>query len=157
MMPTQPYTASADDWALHLARFVATIRPDWQVPGIRAAIHATRTAMPTTTTTDLAAALIELTRRDDLRTPAMLADDGPHWHTGRTPDARPRRAYCQTHDHEAIPCRWCRADQIAGDGPSDPPAWTPSQAAINEAGARRVRAALDTARRSAGEREDEDA
>ena len=94
MMPTN---ASRDDWALALARFVHCLRPDWDVPGIRTAIHAARNL---DSRESIAHALIALTRRDELRTPALLASDGPHWHTGRTPETRVEPARCTIHPHE---------------------------------------------------------
>ena len=112
-----PSTASAGEWALHLARFANTLRPDWDVPGIRAAIH---TARNLGSREDIAHALIELTSRTDLRTPALLTTDGPHWHTGRTPSARIELARCTTYGHEhyaAHNCPACRFDHLGKDTP----------------------------------------
>ena len=91
-MPTAaPNLATADDWALALARFVHCLRTDWDVPGIRAAIHAARHV---DRRESVAIALIELARRDDLRTPALLPEPGAHWQTGRTPGARVTARRC---------------------------------------------------------------
>lgn len=136
MMPT---SASRDDWALHLARFANALRQDWDVPGIRAAIHAARTLGGCE---DIAIALVELSKRRELKTPALLAQDGPHWHTGRTPDVRVTPARCKTHEHEwALNCRSCAVEKF--DPTATPTlAITPEQAERNARGAALVRAAL---------------
>ena len=140
-----PSTASRDDWALALARFAGCLRTDWDVPGIRAAIHQ---AKRLGSREDIAIALVELTRRTDLRTPALLADDGPWWHTGRTPNVRVRETRCDVygHEYERLPCKACVVDgQIAAAeevNQPDPLAWTPRQAQLNADGARTARAAL---------------
>lgn len=138
-----PSTASRDDWALALARFTNCLRPDWDVPGIRAAIHQARSLA---VREDIAVALIELTKRDDLRTPALLREDGPHWHTGRTPDTRVEPVRCPRHEHEiAASCRACPVEDFDPTG-APTLAIHPDQAARNAAGAARVLAALEQAR-----------
>ena len=137
MMPTN---ASRDDWALLLARLANALRQDWDVPGIRSAIHNSRNLG---SREDVAIALVELTKRDDLKTPALLAQDGPHWHTGRTPNVRILRTRCTAygHEYERIPCRLCPTEQYE---PTDAPTLTitPAQAALNAQGAALVRQAL---------------
>ena len=140
MMPTG---ASRDDWATPLATLIARLRTDWDIPGIRAAIHAARNLG---SREDIAIAAIELSRRTDLRTPALLAQDGAWWHTGRTPTARVRPVMCEVlgHEYERVPCRSCRADELGAGyvGPSDPPTIPADQAATNHTGAATVRAAI---------------
>ena len=159
-MTDQPYTASADEWALHLARFVNTLRPDWMVPGIRAAIHSARRKG---SRDQVAIALIKLSRRDDVKSPALLVEDGPHWHETpqRTtvPAARQPKCTVDGHEHEPLPCWACVVDaQIAAEldaerTPRPAPAWTPSAVAV-EARAR-ISEDIDRARRAAGERDEE--
>lgn len=154
-----PNAASREDWAAPLATFIARLRTDWDVPGVRAAIYAARNLG---TPADIAIAAIELSRRSDLRTPALLAQDGPWWHTGRTPTTRVRPVMCTEagHEYEAVPCRACRADELAAGytGPSDPPTIPADQATTNHRGAATVRAAIrqpDVRELAAGEREGE--
>lgn len=144
---TAPTNASADEWALHLARYAHSLRPDWDVPGLRSAIHAARNLGDRA---DIGHALIELTKRDDLKTPALLAEDGPHWHTGRTPNARVTPAKCERHPHSLIPCRECEAERKGYDEPPDSLeviGISAEQAAINARGAADARARLKAALR----------
>ncbi len=84
-----------DSQAQALASFVALIHTDWHIPGIRTAIHTAKRRAPAD---ELAIALIRLAGRDDLRTPAVLAQDGPHWHGLETAAARaPQRPKCPAH------------------------------------------------------------
>src|SRR5665648_1096375 len=127
-----------------LAQLMAALHPGWDVPGCAAAIHKARHLAPPD---QLAHAAIDLATRADLRTPALLAEDGPWWHTGRTPDVRVEPARCTVpgHEHElAHCCRACVGDRMAAmapDGDVDL-AIGAKQAAINELGAARVLAAL---------------
>ncbi len=129
-----------------LAQFVNTLRPDWDVPGIAAAIHKARGRGDAD---EIAFALIRLTRRDDLRTPTILADDGAHWSTpGTTAAGDARFTRCPVIGHgsyAAWNCGACKADRLAAD--DDAPADTlrapsPDQLETNARGARTVRAAL---------------
>ena len=124
-----------------LAAVMAALHPGWDLPGCAAEIHKARHLAPPD---ELAHAVIAYAMRADVRTPALLAADGPHWHTGRTPNARvtPTRCDIAGHEYERLPCRSCRAEEIGGTGPSDPPAWSDTQAATNHAGLALARAAL---------------
>jgi len=125
-----------------LAVLMAALHPGWDVPGCAAAIHKARHLAPPD---QLAHAAIDLATRADLRTPALLAEDGPWWHTGRTPDTRVEPARCPIHEHElAHCCRACVGDRMAAMAYDIGTALgiSPEQAARNEAGAASVRAAL---------------
>jgi len=131
--------------AQHLAQFVAALRPGWDVPGIRAAIRAAKDRAPAD---DLALALIRLTRRTDLRTPAILAQDGPHWLAPDLEQVRDaRRAKCAAHHVDTRVsdglCPFCLADRKAGDGDQDTRRpLDPERSDIYRRGARRARAAI---------------
>lgn len=144
-----------DTQAQALAQFVATLRPGtdhaprWDAPGIRTAIHAAKRRAPAG---ELAIALIRLASRDDLRTPALLADDGPHWVA--LPFAAthaPQRRKCPTHGIAVRVtdglCTGCVADQKAADDNRDDTLTVdPDQAETNARGARTVLRAIHTAR-----------
>ena len=124
-----------------LATLVATLRPDWTIPGVAAAISKARHRAPAA---ELAHAAIRLATRTDLRTPAVLAEDGPHWHPG--PDERRdehRFTRCPQPGHQSYPawhCGACRADQIATDEPR--PVERPTDPHTYRRGAQAARAAL---------------
>jgi len=127
-----------------LAALMAALHPGWDAPGCAAALHRARHLAPVD---QLAHAAIDLATRTDLRTPALLAKDGPWWHTGRTPDVRlePGRCTVPGHEHEhAHACRSCISDRMAAMAPDcdDTLTISPKQAEINELGAARVLAAL---------------
>ena len=123
-----------------LAALMAALHPGWDAPGCAAAIHKARHLAPPD---QLAHAAIDLATRTDLRTPALLAEKGPWWHTGRTPDTRVEPARCTVpgHEHEfAHNCRACIGDDHAGVDVADMPGISEDQAARNIAGAAAVRA-----------------
>jgi len=127
-----------------LAALMAALHPGFDIPGCAAAIHKARHLAPPD---QLAHAAIDLAKRADLRTPALLAEDGPWWHTGRTPDTRVEPARCTVpgHEHElAHACRACIGDRMAAMAPDGDADLTISadQLARNIAGAAGVRAAL---------------
>lgn len=129
-----------------LAQLVAALRPGWDVPGIRAAIHAAKDRAPAD---DLALALIRLTRRTDLRTPAVLTEDGPHWLAPDLQQVRDsRRPKCPQHQVDTRVsdglCPLCLADRKGGDG-YEGQGWErgdPDRIETNARGARRARAAI---------------
>lgn len=132
-----------------LAMLVDTLRTDWDVPGIAAAISRAKHRAPVD---ELAIALIRLTNRADLRSPALLVEDGPHWR-GLEEAAKTLRpadlARCVKDGHERalLPCRLCASEHKALPDDAPPPpgiAPDPEQADINARGARRARAALTT-------------
>lgn len=144
--------AITDDQARTLAAHVHTLRPDWDVPGIRAAINKARHVADAH---DLGAALIRYARREDIKTPGLFHDDGPHWRAST--DAAPRVTVTKCADHgQAIPCPSCAAWEKAGDGPQVATTLgiTPEQAARNAAWAARCKDQLDPRQKAAGERED---
>lgn len=133
-----------------LAVFVNTIRPDWDVPGIAAALHRARNRAPVD---ELATALIRFSRRDDLRTPAVFDQDGTHWMGLPVAEARsPQRPKCPTHliavrVTDGL-CTGCLADRIAADDNRDDTlAVDPDQLDTTLRGARTVRRAIEDARR----------
>jgi hypothetical protein len=141
-----PSTASRDDWALALARLINCLRPSWDVPGIRSAIHNARALG---TREDIAIALVELSRRDDLRTPALLASDGPHWHTGRTPNARPVKTRCDVYGHEyedAATCRLCPVEKFEPTTVPTLGVLSAAQRQINQDGIALIRATVENER-----------
>lgn len=144
-----------DTQAQALAQFAATLRPGtpqaprWDVPGIRAAIHAAKRRAPAG---ELAIALIRLTERDDLRTPALLAEDGPHWLALPFAETRTTRPKCPTHGIAVRLvdglCTGCVADtKAADDNRTDTLTVDHDQAATNARGARTVLRAIHTAQR----------
>jgi len=89
-----------------LAAFVSRIRDDWQQPGIVAAIEK---AAPLGSPAAIGAALCMLAENLELRTPALLAETGPHW-TGTTVAKLTPPVMCVDHPAEpARECRECRA------------------------------------------------
>src|SRR5690349_20656220 len=89
-----------------LAAFVARVRPDWQQPGIMAAIEK---AVPLGSAAAIGGALCRLAENLELRTPALLAEPGPHW-SGTTVATRQPPVKCPEHPGEkAGACRECEA------------------------------------------------
>ncbi|MDI9627066.1 MAG: hypothetical protein QM286_00725 [Acidobacteriota bacterium] len=73
-MTIGPQTVTGE-WTARLANLVHTLRPDWQEPGIKAALAkvADRPLI------DVASAAIAACRRTDQHTPAIIAASGNHW------------------------------------------------------------------------------
>jgi hypothetical protein len=95
-----------------LAAFVSRIRPDWDHPGIVAAISRARNLGSAAA---VGAALCRLAENLELRTPAILADPGHHW-SGTTVASRQAPVMCT--DHPAQPrgrCTECAAIAAATD------------------------------------------
>jgi hypothetical protein len=147
-----------DTQAQALAQFAATLRPGtptaprWDPPGIRAAIHAAKRRAPAG---ELAIALIRLAGRDDLRTPALLAEDGPHWVALPFAETHaPQRRKCPTHGIAVRVtdglCTGCVADRkAADDNRDDTLAIDPDRAETNARGARTVLRAIEAAQKGA--------
>lgn len=76
------YTTNVFD---NLVQLTISLRPDWQSPGIRAAIRDALAKPDTIALPDLAYALTRLALDPTIVTPAVLAHDGPHWR--KTPTA----------------------------------------------------------------------
>lgn len=139
-----------DEQARPLAALLAALHPGWDIPGIRAALHKARHKAPAD---ELAIAAIRCAMRADLKSPALIAEDGPHWHgTEAARDTRFER--CPVDGHRSYPawnCGACRADRYGladDDAPAVSPIThlTPEQAATNARGARAVIAALNANR-----------
>jgi len=127
-MSTQPvtYPAPLSDLIPALARAMAVLHPGWDVPGIATALTEAKMKLRCTPQ-ELATAAIEFARRDDLTTPALFPHDGPHWHTGRTPNVRVKREPCPTHVGQVLgECRDCVAEQYGAD---DVPVASPEETA----------------------------
>ena len=154
-------SASRTDWAAPLAALIASIRhvtggAPWDVPGIRAELHRAKRA---DTPDRLAIAAIEwAVMKPDLRAPVGLSEDGPWWHTGRTPDTRVEPTRCAEHPHEwAVGCSSCRSEAIGLDeSPTDTLRLSPEQIERNLRGAATVRAALTTTHAGAAGQPEED-
>lgn len=82
-----------------LAAFIATLRADWQQPGIVKALSDARTMG---TAGELARAAIACAENPKIRTPAVIARAGEHWALSREPGTRipPRRHPCPDHPDE---------------------------------------------------------
>lgn len=139
-----------------LAVLVNTLRPDWDVPGIATAIHRARHRAPVD---ELATAAIRFAGRDDLRTPAVFADDGTHWMGLPVAEARaPQRPKCPTHGIAVRLvdglCTGCVADQkAADDNRDDTLTVSPRQLDVTLRGARVVRQAIENAQRTTDPKE----
>lgn len=87
-----------------LAAFVSRIRPDWDHPGIVSAIQKARELGSAAA---VGAALCRLAENHDMRTPALLAEPGPHW-GGTTVATRKPPTMCPDHPtSRALNCREC--------------------------------------------------
>lgn len=95
-----------------LAAFVGRIRPDWDHPGIVAAIGKARDLGSAAA---VGAALCKLAENYDLRTPAMLADPGQHW-AGTSVASRLPPSMCPEHPTEkAAACPACLSQAVDRD------------------------------------------
>lgn len=117
--------------ATAIATAVQQIRPEWDHPGILAALFA---AQGLGTVAEVAAAAFRLAGDLSVRTPGMLAKPGKHWRApaegGPTTSVVVTRCAIEGHQaHKAANCPECAKDQLG-----DP-----------ERGLANVRAALRTA------------
>ena len=108
------------------AQAVNRIRPDWDVPGIRAVIERSpRNAA----LSEILVAAVRLAERPDVRSPGLLLEDGPWWDTAATGNTRPawvsQRDLCPDHGQPRRDCRPCADER----GPN----LTPDQIAENAA------------------------
>ena len=98
-----------------LATFVARIRPDWDHPGIMAALgKAANLGSPV----QVARALVNLAENPDLRTPAILAQPGSHWSAPNGERVQIRGAndvHCPEHPSSVHPCPQCAAKRCTPD------------------------------------------
>ena len=111
------------------AQAINRIRPDWDVPGIRAVIERSpRNAA----LSEILVAAVRLAERPDVRSPGLLLEDGPWWDTAATGNTRPpwvgQRDRCPEHGNPRTDCLDCRRET----GPE----LTPEQIAANVAALR---------------------
>lgn len=129
------------DQARALASLVHTLRPDWDIPGIAAAIHRARHRAPAL---GIAHAALRLAERTDLRTPAVLEQDGAHWHPTAVETRDDHRfERCAVAGHQSYPawaCGACRAEKLGTDAPR--PVEAPADPESYRRGAEHVRAAI---------------
>ena len=115
------------DQAHALAALIATLRPDWQPPGILKALSAARTRG---TAWDLAHAALYAAQDPAVRTPAVIALPGDHWR-GRslgdgTPIHYPRCPEPGHTSYRADNCGACRAEALEATAPREiPPGGVP--------------------------------
>ena len=112
-----------------LATFVRQMRPDWDHPGIVAAIGRCKREP----LSEVAVALIRLAENGQAKTPALLPEPGRHWNRAAIDDrpAGPNTRnldLCPDHGNPRRDCLDCRRD--AG------PELTPEQIAANAAALR---------------------
>ena len=113
-----------------LAAFISRVRDDWDHAGIVAAIERAATLG---TPAEIGTALCRLAGNHELRTPALLASPGTHWHETSVA-ARVWPVMCEHHPD-------VRASRCDYDGPC--------AATVTTAGAADVKAALRNAPRLA--------
>src|SRR5690349_17586979 len=104
-----------------LATFVARIRPDWDHPGIMAALGK---AANLGTPAQVARALVNLAENHDLRTPAILAQPGSHWSAPNGERIQIRGTndvHCHEHPSSVHPCPHCAAKSTPP--PVNDPEW----------------------------------
>lgn len=92
-----------------LATLTAHLRPDWDRPGILAAIGK---AQALGTPVQVSRALVNLAENRDLRTPAILPTPGNHWRApdGQHPELRGSHdVKCPEHPLSVHPCPQCAA------------------------------------------------
>ncbi|MFJ2298123.1 hypothetical protein [Oerskovia paurometabola] len=118
------------DQARALAALVATLRPDWDVAGVRKALYDARKKG---TAEQLCIAAIKAAVEPTNRTPAVIGHDGAHWTAARPLHAAPANyARCPKPGHTSSPawhCGACRADELAADDHTPTPAPAPIPAA----------------------------
>ena len=110
------------DQAQALAALIATLRPDWQPPGILKALSDARTRG---TAWDLAHAALYAAQDPSVRTPAVIALPGDHWR-GRslgdgTPIHYPRCPEPGHTSYRADNCGACRAERLEATAPRETP------------------------------------
>jgi len=87
-----------------LTTLLGTIRHDWNAAGIRAAL---KKASPLGSAAEVAVAACRCAANPDMRTPALIADPGPHWQ-GLAAGSRLAPQMCVTHpEQKAGSCLEC--------------------------------------------------
>ena len=108
------------DQAHALAALIATLRPDWQPPGILKALSDARARG---TAWDLAHAALYAAQDPAIRTPAVIALPGDHWRCRSLGDGTPiRYPRCPEPGHTSYRddnCGACRAEQLEATAPRE--------------------------------------
>ncbi len=82
------HTTDTYDALVALAR---SLRPRWDVPGIRAGIRAALQRQPQPTLAELAYALVRCAENPTIEFPNVVALDGPHWQAATKEPVEPER------------------------------------------------------------------
>jgi hypothetical protein len=87
-----------------LVALLGTLRKDWGLAGITAAL---KKASPLGSAAEVAVAACRCAANPDMRTPALIADPGPHWQ-GLAAGSRLAPVMCVTHpEQKAGSCAEC--------------------------------------------------
>ena len=87
-----------------LTALLGTIRKDWGLPGITAAL---KKASPLGSAAEVAVAACRCAADPDMRTPALIPTPGPHWQ-GLAAGSRLAPVMCVTHpEQKAGSCKAC--------------------------------------------------
>lgn len=150
-----------------VAALATALRPDWPTRSVLTFLereHATKAYR------DLAVAMAHIACDPTTQTPKRLSESGPWWQATADPTATAvpaatdPRCTVYGHEHYRLPCKGCRADELAARAAEEPVptelgALTPEQVARNTAWAKKVRASIgnhpDPRAAAAGEREDD--
>jgi len=126
-----------------LARLVHELHPTWDIPGIAAAISKSKDRG---TIEEICIAAVRVAMRDDLRSPAILASDGPHWRGPAGPVTNDHRFdRCPEPGHQSFPawnCSACRSEDLEGTHPGSTPVRDRDRADVYDRGAAMARAAI---------------
>lgn len=98
-----------------LAALVAEMRPEWGVAGVWAALGKARSRG---TGWAVAHAALYCAADPAVRTPALIAEAGPHWTRGVDAPSPANVARCPMPGHSSFPahaCGSCRSEQLAAD------------------------------------------
>ena len=122
-----------------LVALIGQLRKDWDLAGIRAAV---KKAAAIGAPADIAIAACRCAANPDMRTPALIAEPGPHWQ-GTTAGTKQAPVMCANHpSHPAGNCGKCRAESVPRPpGLVAPPRtrsrdWTPKPVATDLTAAR---------------------
>ena len=95
-----------------LATLATRLRPDWDHPGVMAAIRA---AAPLGSPAAVSVALCRLADRHDLQTPALLPQPGSHWAGTPVAERRPPTMCGEHPERRALACPDCAQTHTATD------------------------------------------
>lgn len=117
MTTRNSYTTGLFDALVGLAQ---ALRPDWDAPGIRAAIRSAYGRPEQPSVPALVYAVARIAADPTIATPTVLGMDGPHWQPrplDEKPTPRPPRRDEACPDHPGqwrSNCHSCAADQLGG-------------------------------------------